>query len=108
MIAGKTNAEGRIENAREEGKYQMSTPTLDQVFHDAQQLPLEDQRALVALIKPPKSIERLAAEQGVKPFDPEKARQQAAGIWPEEESLDDFTAWLRESRKEGAAESKLD
>jgi len=27
-------------------------------------LPLEDQRALVALIEPPKSTEQLAAEQG--------------------------------------------
>ncbi|HEX9005071.1 MAG TPA: hypothetical protein VGB07_34495 [Blastocatellia bacterium] len=86
----------------------MSIPTLDQVLHDAQQLPLEDRRALVTLIEPPKSIEELAAEQGVKPFDFAEARKEAAGIWPEEESLDDFTAWLRESRKEGGSERELD
>lgn len=87
-----------------------NTPTLDEVVEAAQKLSIEDQRALVALIRPTKSIEQLAAEQGVGPFDPEKARQQAAGIWPEEESLDDFTAWLRESRRDfaGARESRLE
>lgn len=85
-----------------------AAPTLDQVIHDAQQLPLEDQRALVALIKPPKSIEQLAAEQGVVPFDPEEALRNAAGIWPEEESLEDFTAWLRQERNESVRERKLD
>lgn len=84
-----------------------TAPTLDQVIHDAQQLPLEDQRALMALIKPPKSIEQLAAEQGIRPFDPEKARRDAAGIWPEDESLDDFTTWLRQERNESAGESRL-
>lgn len=86
----------------------MSRPTLDQVFHDARQLSLEDQRALVTLIEPPKSIEELAAEQGVKPFDFAEARKEAAGIWPEDESLDDFAAWLRESRKESGSERELD
>ena len=87
-----------------------NTPTLDEIVAAVRQLSFADQRALVALIKPPKSIEQLAAEQGVGPFDPEKARRQAAGIWPEDESLDDFTAWLRESRKDfaGAPESRLD
>lgn len=58
--------------------------------------------------KPLKTIEEMAAEQGIKPFDFQEARRAAVGIWPEDESLDDFTAWLRESRNEGAAESRLD
>ena len=86
----------------------MPTPTLEQVLQDAQALPLEDQRLLSELIEPPKSIEELAAEQGIKPFDFAEARRAAAGIWPDDESLDDFTAWLRESRKEGATERTLD
>lgn len=86
----------------------MSTPTLDQVFHDAQMLPLEDQQLLAELIKPPKTIEQLAAEQGIKPFDFAEARRAAVGIWPEDESLDDFTAWLRESRKDCRLERELD
>ncbi|MDQ3013078.1 MAG: hypothetical protein M3X11_20525 [Acidobacteriota bacterium] len=73
----------------------MSTPTLDQVFHETP-------------LKPLKTIEEMAAEQGIKPFDFAEARRAAAGIWPEDESLDDFTAWLRQSRNEGAAESRLD
>ena len=85
----------------------MSTPTLDQVLQDARRLSLEDRRALAALIEPPKPLEQIAAEQGVGPFDVEAARQQAAGIWPEDESLDDFTVWLRESRREGR-ERELD
>lgn len=84
----------------------MNTPTLEQVLHDAQQLPYEDQRALAALFEPIKSIEQLAAEQGVGPFNVEAARKQAADIWPENESIDDFIAWLRAERKDGAAERK--
>jgi hypothetical protein len=84
----------------------MNAPTLDYVVEAARQLPLEDQRLLTELIKPPKTIEELAAEQGVGPFDFVEARAAAVGIWPEEESLDDFTAWLRESRNDVAAESE--
>ncbi len=79
----------------------MSTPTLDQVYRDAQRLPLEDQRALAALIEPPKSLEEIAAEQGVGPFDFKAAQQEAAGVWPEEESADEFVAAVREWRNEG-------
>jgi len=86
----------------------MSAPTLDQVLRDAQQLSLEDQQLLIELIRPPKTIEQMAAEQGIKPFDFAEARRAAAGIWPEDESLDEFTAWLRESRKDRAPERELD
>ncbi|MFN0112726.1 MAG: hypothetical protein ACKVZH_28035 [Blastocatellia bacterium] len=74
--------------------------TLEQILQNAKQLPLEEQRALVTLLDPPPSLEKIAAEQGVGPFDVESARRQAVGIWPEDESLDDFAAWLRESRQE--------
>ena len=86
----------------------MTAPTLEQVLHDAQQLPFEDQRALLTLLTPLKGLEQLAAEQGIRPFNVEAARKQAAGIWPEEESIDDFIAWLRGERKERAAESEID
>lgn len=85
-----------------------TAPTLDQVLQDAKRLPLDDRRALANLIEAPKSIEEMAAEQGIKPFDFAEARAAAAGIWPEDENIDDFIAWLRESRREGAAESRLD
>jgi hypothetical protein len=74
------------------------TPTLEQALQDAQALPLEDHRLLSELLEPPKSIEELATEQSVKPFDFAEARRAATSIWPEDDSLDDFTAWLRKYR----------
>lgn len=85
----------------------MDTPTLDQVFHDARLLTIADQQLLVELLKPPKTFEQLAAEQGIGPFDVEAARAKAT-FWPEDESLDDFLAFLRESRNEGGQERELD
>jgi hypothetical protein len=43
---------------------------------------------------------RLAREQGVKPFDFDRAR---GDFWPDDESADDFLAWLRSVRDEGGA-----
>jgi hypothetical protein len=85
----------------------MDTPTLDQVFEAAKQLPIADQQLLVELLKPPKTIEQLAAEQGIGPFD-FKAAQAEATFWPEEESVDDFIAALRKWRSEGEKERELD
>ena len=49
-----------------------------------------------------KSIEVLAAEQGVKPIDrPESLR---GDFWPEDESTDEFLSWLRNLRAEGKGE----
>lgn len=42
---------------------------------------------------------RLAEEQGVGPFDFDRAR---ADFWPEDESADDFLAWLHSVRDEGS------
>ena len=85
----------------------MDTPTLDQVFEAAKQLPIADQQLLVELLKPPKTIEQLAAEQGIRPFD-FKAAQAEATFWPEEESIDDFITALRQWRSEGEKERELD
>ncbi len=41
-----------------------------------------------------------AKEEGVKPVD--KETLDAMGeVWPQEENIDEFVAWLRKSRKEG-------
>ena len=77
------------------------TPTFEQVLQTARTLPMADRRLLNELIEPPRSIEELAAEQGVKPFDFADARR-AADFWPAEESLDDFLTTLRQWRQEGA------
>ncbi len=47
---------------------------------------------------------RLAAEQGVKPFDFDAGR---AEFWPEEESAEDFLGWLRSLRDEGSRPRRL-
>lgn len=86
----------------------MDIPTLDEVFEAAKQLSIADQQLLVKLLSPPKTIEQLAEEQGIGPFDFDAARQVAAGIWPEDESIDDFLAFLRESRRDGAPESRVE
>ena len=84
------------------------TPTLEQVLQDVQALPLADRQLLAELIEPPKTIEQLAAEQGIQPFDFAEARQAAKDIWPVDESLDDFTGWLYGSRQEHTTERALD
>lgn len=44
-----------------------------------------------------KTVEDLAREQGVPPLaDPASLK----GDWPEDESIDDFLDWLRESRQQ--------
>jgi len=75
------------------------TLNLEEVLQAAQQLPLEDQRLLSELIETPKSLEELAAAQGVKPFDFAEARQ-AATFWPPDENLEDFLTTLRAWRQE--------
>jgi hypothetical protein len=47
---------------------------------------------------------RLAEEQGVSPFDFDRAR---ADFWPQDESADDFLAWLHSIRNEGSQPRRL-
>jgi hypothetical protein len=82
------------------------TATLDEVLELAQQLSIADQQRLVRLLNPPKTIEQIAAEQGIGPFD-FKAAQAEADFWPEDESADEFVAFIRESRKD-APESRAE
>jgi hypothetical protein len=84
-----------------------NTPTLDEILELAQRLPIDDQQRLVRLLNPPKTIEQIAAEQGIGPFD-FKAAQAEAMFWPEDENIDDFTAFIRESRRGSAPESRAD
>jgi hypothetical protein len=86
----------------------MSEPTLDEVLEAAKQLSIADQQRLVRLLNPPKTIEQLAEEQGVKPMDWKTAAERAKGVWPEDEDIDEFLAFLRESRKDAAPESRID
>jgi hypothetical protein len=102
----------------------MDKPTLEQVLEAARKLSIADQHRLVRLLnppktieqiakeqllrrrdadgqlRPPKTIEQLAEEQGIKPTDWETLTERAKGIWPEEDSIDEFLAFLKESRKD--------
>jgi hypothetical protein len=47
-----------------------------------------------------KTAEELAAEQGVKPIeDFDKFLEEVGDFWPEEETADEFIAWLRKMRR---------
>jgi len=85
----------------------MDTPTLDQVFEAARLLPIAEQQLLLQLLTPPKTIEQIAADQGIEPFD-FKAAQAEATFWPTEENVDDFISTLRKWRCEGSQERELD
>jgi hypothetical protein len=51
----------------------------------------------------PKDLLTLASEQGVKPFDFDELMATPT-LWPEDESIDDFIATVREWRREGKAD----
>jgi hypothetical protein len=59
-----------------EREAKISTPTFEQVWKDAQSLSLEERRWLSELLESPKSLEEIAAEQGVKPFNFDAARRE--------------------------------
>lgn len=49
-----------------------------------------------------KSVDELIAEQGVQPIeDFQRFLAEIGGVWPEEESVDEFLAWLGEMRRRG-------
>lgn len=75
-------------------------PTLEEVLEEARKLPPAEQRRLSEILaeEAPKAIEQIAAEQGVEPIDFDELRK-LGGFWPEEENIDEFTAFIRESRQ---------
>lgn len=83
----------------------MPTSMVERVLQNATPVSVEEVFELDGLIEKPKSIEELAAEQGVGLFDFKAALEEAAGIWPEDESADDFNAAVREWRREGSPKS---
>jgi hypothetical protein len=46
----------------------------------------------------PKTLEERNAERVVKPFDPKKFREDVKGVWPEDETADEFIEFVRELR----------
>lgn len=66
--------------------------------------PRNDQERALEAAEARAELLRLAEEQGVKPFDFDEA---GGDFWPEEESTDDFLAWLRSVRDEGRQPRRL-
>ncbi|MGH9838526.1 MAG: hypothetical protein ACREEM_07070 [Blastocatellia bacterium] len=82
--------------------------TFEQVLEGARKLSLEEQRLLSEVFaeEPPKTIEQIIAEQGKGPINFDELRK-LGEFWPEDESIDDFLAFIRESRRD-AYERRLD
>jgi hypothetical protein len=49
----------------------------------------------------PEDVDELARAQGVKPVT--RLEDLMGNFWPEDESIDEFIEWLRESRRDGEA-----
>ena len=75
--------------------------TLEEILKAARTLPPQEQRRLRKLLaeEAPKSIEQIAAEQSVEPINFEELRK-LGEFWPEDESIDDFIAAVREWRRD--------
>jgi hypothetical protein len=57
-----------------------------------------------------RSFEELSAEQGVKPWTAEtwaKMQELANELWPTNEDVDEFIAWVRQIRSEGGEPREL-
>ena len=53
-------------------------------------------------MRPPKSVDELAREQGLADARPDY-RALATGVWETEEELSDFTAYLKQLRRSATA-----
>jgi hypothetical protein len=79
--------------------------TLEKVLAEALELSLDDQRRLIEIlsvnqpIKPRKTLEQLAAEQGKKPVNFDELLK-LGEFFPEDESVDDLVNFIRESRRD--------
>lgn len=76
-------------------------PTFEEVLHEVRKLKPQEKRRLSDILaeEAPKTLEQLAAEQGVGPMDYDKLLK-LGEFWPEDESIDEFNAFVRESRRE--------
>lgn len=78
---------------------------LERVLEEALKLSGEDQRKLIAMlsavqpIRPRKTLEQLAAEQGKKPVKFEELLK-LGEFFPEEESVDDLVNFTRDERRD--------
>jgi hypothetical protein len=60
--------------------------------------------------RPSKNLEELATRHGVKPWTAEtiaEMRELANELWPTDEDVNEFIAWVRELRHEGGQSREL-
>ena len=76
-------------------------PTFEEVLEEARKLSPQEKRRLGQILveEAPKTIEQIAVEQGVGPLDFDELGK-LGKFWPEDENIDDFIAFVRESRHE--------
>lgn len=75
--------------------------TFEEILQEARKLQPQEKHRLSYILteETPKTIEQLAAEQGKGPVNFDDLLKRGE-FWPEDESVDDFVAFVRESRKE--------
>ena len=76
-------------------------PTFEEVLEEARKLKPQEKRRLSYILaeEVPKTIEQIAAEQGKGPVNFDDLLKRGE-FWPEDESVDDFVAFVREVRKD--------
>ena len=74
--------------------------TFEEVLEEVRKLKPQEKRRLSYILaqETPKTIEQIAAEQGVGPLDFDKLRK-LGGQWPEDEDIDEFVSFVKESRQ---------
>jgi hypothetical protein len=79
-------------------------PELEEIIAEVKALPLAEQNRLREILNaeanrfdPAKRIAQLVAEQGTRPL---RFEEMLGDFWPQEESIDEFLATLREWRSE--------
>ena len=84
--------------------------SLEEILENAQALSPQDQHRLIELlasrqpIKPRKTIEQLAAEQGKRPVNFDELLR-LGEFFPQDESVDDLVNFIRKSRRDSRERS---
>lgn len=74
--------------------------TFEEVLQEIRKLKPQEKRRLSYILAQeiPKTIEQIAAEQGVGPLNFDELRK-LGGHWPEDEDIDEFVSFVKESRQ---------
>ena len=102
-----------VNGTRRKTEWEAKMPdiTLNKIIADATNLPPEDRRRLIEVLREtcaaagsPESIEQVAARHGKKPLDFAEIRRRGS-FFPEDESVDDLVDTVRELRRDRSPRS---